>query len=155
VEKILYNLTSTNIKALEDAGYATSRYYDGKKGVYISDSHLMTDDTSDFDTSVRIEVMNKACRVVREAQFPYLKQGFDVLDDGRVPELEQVVAAGEQALDLMARDKEISSGRIEIADNQDILATKSISEEIAIIPRGQVDEIRATIVYENPNIGDS
>ena len=153
VEKILYDLTPTSIKTLGNVGYATCRHYDGKKGVYVSDSHLMTDDTSDFDTSIRIEVMNKACRVVREAQFPYLKQGFDVLSDGRVPELEQVVAAGEQALDLMARDKEISSGKIEIADDQDILATKSISEEITIIPRGQIDEIKATIRFENPNLG--
>jgi len=154
VGSLLYEPTPAQIKALEDAGYATCRYYDGKRGVYVSDSHLMTEATSDFDTSVRIEVMNKACRVVREAQFPYLKQGFDVLPDGRVPELEQVAAAGEQALDLMVKDKEISSGRIEIADNQDILRTKRISEEIVIIPRGQLDEIRATIVYENPSIGD-
>jgi len=152
VESLLYDVTPTQIKALEEAGYAACRYYDGKKGVFVSDSHLMTEATSDFDSSTRIEVMNKACGVVRDAQFPYLKQGFDVLSDGRVPELAQVVAAGEQALDLMVRDKEISSGRISLPDNQDILATKRISEEIIIVPRGQMDEISAIISFENPNL---
>lgn len=150
VESLLYEVTPTQIKALEDAGYATLRYYDGKKGVYVSDSHLMTEETSDFDTSVKIEVMNKACRLVREAQFPYLKQGFDVLSDGRVPELSQVQAAGEQALDTMRREGEISSGRIELDEKQNILSTKKVTEKIAIVPRGQVDEISATIQFENP-----
>jgi len=153
VESLLYGVTPAQIKSLEDAGYATCRYYDGKRGVYVSDSHLMTDETSDFDTSTRIEVMNKACRLVREAQFPYLRQGFDVLSDGRVPELAQVAAAGEQALDSMAKDKEISSGRIVLEENQNILSTKRITEEILIIPRGQLDEIRATIQFENPALG--
>jgi len=153
VEGLLYEVSPTQIRALEDAGYATCRHYDGKKGVYVSESHLMTDATSDFDTSVRIEVMNKACRVVREAQFPYLKQGFDVLSDGRVPELDQVAAAGEQALDLMVKEKEISSGRIELQDKQNILSTKKVTEKIYIIPLGYIDEIMATIQFENPLLG--
>lgn len=150
-EGLLHGITQVHIKALQDAGYAACRFYDGRSGVYVADSGLMTEATSDFDNSVRIEVMNKACRVVRDAQFPYLKQSFDVLSDGRVPELSQVAAAGEQELDLMVRDKEISSGRIDIPENQDILAAKRISEEIIIVPRGQMDEIRATIQFENPN----
>jgi len=150
VEGLLYEVSPAHIKKLSDAGYAVCRYYDGKKGVYVAGSDLMTEATSDFDTSVRIEVMNKACRMVRDAQFPYLKQGFDVLSDGRVPELSQVIAAGEQALDVMIRDKEISSGRIMLPESQNILATKRISEEIIIVPRGQMDEIRATIQFENP-----
>ena len=138
------------IKALQNAGYATVRNYDGKKGVYVYDSDLMSEDTSDFDIATKIDVMNKARNSVREAQFKYLKDDFEVLADGTVPTLDNVRKVGEQALSAMAKDKEISSGRIELDTAQDILSTKKLVEKIYITPRGSFNEISAEISYENP-----
>ncbi len=153
VNRIMPEEFKTNpalIKSLQDAGYATVRFYDGKTGVYVNDSDLMSEDTSDYDIATKIDVMNKARNSVRSAQFPFLKDDFEVLADGTVPGLDLVRKVGEQALSTMAKDKEISSGRIELDTAQDILATKKLVEKIYITPRGSFDEISAEISYENP-----
>ncbi len=141
---------SAHIDSLEDAGYATFRYYDGKSGVYINDSTLMSEDGSDFTICTRIDVLNKARNLVREAQFPFIKDNFDVLDDGSVPQLEAVKAAGEAQLKIMQKDKEISSGRIEMSINQNILSNPVVTEKVYVTPRGSFTEISGTIQFENP-----
>lgn len=151
MEKISpFDVNEAQIKKLSDAGYATLRYYDGLKGVYFYDSFLAVGATSDFPYSTRIELLNKAMRLVRTAQLPYLRRGFDVLPDGRVPELALIKAAGGQALDVMVRDKEISSYEIILGESQDILATEKIQEKIKIVPRGQVNAIEGEFEFANP-----
>ncbi len=155
VNKILPDALRTNpamIKALQDAGYATVRYYDGKKGVYVNDSELLSDGSSDYDISTKIDTVNKARNIVRDSQFKFLKDNFDVLEDGSVPGLDYVRKTGEQALSSMKKDKEISSARIYIDPTQNILATKKLVEKIYITPRGSFNEIEAEISYENPLI---
>ncbi len=142
-----------HIQALEEAGYATLRYYDGKKGVYVNDSTLMSPEGSDFTNCCRIDVLNKARRLIRLAQFPYIKDNFDVLDDGTVPQLEQVSGAGKIVLSQMAKDKEISSGRIEMPIDQNILSKPVITEKIFVTPVGSFKEISGEIQYENPALG--
>ena len=154
IEKISpFDVNEAHIKKLAGAGYATLRYYDGLRGVYFYDSFLAVGATSDFPNSPRIEVLNKAMRLVRTAQLPYLRRGFDVLPDGRVPELGLVKAAAEQALDAMVSAKEISGYEIVLDDTQNILSTEKIRETVKVVPRGQVNAIEGVVEFSNPAKG--
>ncbi len=144
---------AAHIEDLAKAGYATLRYYDGRKGVYVNDSTLLSPEGSDFTNCCRIDVLNKARNLIRAAQFPYIKDNFDVLADGTVPQLEQVSGAGKIVLDQMVKDKEISSGRIDMPIDQNILSNPVITEKIYITPVGSFQEISGTIQYENPALG--
>ncbi|MEM9423165.1 MAG: DUF2586 family protein [Spirochaetota bacterium] len=151
MEKISpFDVNEAQVKKLTDAGYATLRCYDGLRGVYFYDSFLAVKPSSDFATSTRIEVLNKAMRLVRTAQLPYLRRGFDVLPDGRVPELSLIKSAAELALDKMVQGKEISGYEIILADTQNILATEKVKETIKIVPRGQVNAIEGVVEFANP-----
>ena len=160
VEKISpFDVNEAHAKKLAEAGYACLRYYDGLRGVYFYDSFLAVGSNSDFPNSPRIEVLNKAMRLVRSAQLPYLRRGFDVLpggdSGGRVPELALVKASAEQALDVMVKDKEISGYEIILEDTQNILSTEKISQTVRIIPRGQVNSIEGVVEFLNPALSDN
>lgn len=142
-------LSEEQIAALDAAGYITFRTYEGKAGVYVTDGRMMAPAGSDFQFVEHRRVMDKACRNLRRAALEYKHAEVDPLD--QEGSLAHFQASLQQELDAMAAgsEKEISSGRIEIPE-QDILATSKLRVKIRIVPIGIMREIELDLGFENP-----
>ena len=142
-------LSEEEINALDAAGFITFRTYEGMAGVYVTEGRIMAPVGSDFRFVELRRVMDKACRNLRRAALQYKHAEVD--PQNQKDSLSHFEASLQQELDAMAAgsEKEISSGRIEIPD-QDILATSKLKVKIRIVPIGIMREIELEVGYENP-----
>lgn len=150
VEILPTDLNDGHVKTLADAGYVTARHYIGLTGTYITSGKMLAEDTSDFKLEERRRVMDKACKLVRDAQMKYLNDTVEVGADGSLEGIEMFKKISEQPLDQMVNGGEISGGTVYIDPNQDILSTEQVVTRIRITPLGKMSHIENVISYHNP-----
>jgi hypothetical protein len=128
----------------------TARHYIGLTGTYITSGKMLAEDTSDYKLEERRRVMDKACKLVRDAQMTYLNDTVEVGADGSLEGIEMFKKISEQPLDQMVNGGEISGGTVYIDPMQDILSTEQIVTRIRITPLGKMSHIENVISYHNP-----
>jgi hypothetical protein len=146
-------LNDAHIETLTNAGYVTVRQIAGLKGIYFTSGRIMCEDGSDYDLVERRRVMDKGCRLVREAQLFYLNDTVKVGKDGSPEGIKMLVAISQAPLATMKSDGEISDGYIVVPEGQNILSTKKLRFKIRIVPLGKLAYIENEIAYSNPALG--
>lgn len=139
------------IAELDDLRYLTVRGYDGLEGFYVTNARMLAPQGSDYSHAERIRVANKAVRVVRQAMLPLLQAAIDM--DNPASDLAAIAKFAEEPLERMAESGEISSGRVIIPEEQDILSTETIRLIIRLVPVGYARAIDIDMGMENPLAG--
>lgn len=133
-----------HILALDEAGFVTFRQYTGLSGFYITNGRMKSEPISDYRYVETRRTMDKLCRNSRMAalRFEHAEastEGIDALE-----------ANIQMVIDQMISDKEITSGKVTIPRDQNILATSKINVTIRVVPVPIMREIAINIGYENP-----
>lgn len=107
----MYNtLTAPEKLQLDKKGYIYPLKFQGYEGIFFSDSHTCTTDSSDYAYGEDNRVWNKAARLVRAALIPIMKGEFEVDAATGNPSdsvLESFRRIGVNALDAMIKAREI------------------------------------------------
>ncbi len=136
------------ISLFDETKYLTFRKYEGIEGFYVTNARMMCPDGSDYRYAENVRVKNKIMRETRKQALQELQSDIDMTDvQGS---LETIAKFIQSPLDTMVRNKEISSVRIVVPEDQDILATEKLNVIIRYIPIGHVREIEIDLGMENP-----
>jgi hypothetical protein len=145
-------INSGHIEALDKAGFITFRQYEGYSGIYVTNGRMLAPEGSDYSYVELRRPMDKACRATRKKALLYVQDEVEINEDGTIKSVDNFKAHVQQALDEMVDSGEISSGRVIIPLDQNILSTSTLRGKIKIIPLAIMREIDFDISYENPFI---
>lgn len=139
------------IGLLDDEKYLTFRQYEGLEGYYVTNARMMCPDGSDYRYAENVRIKNKLIRETRKEALKQLQMQVDMSDvQGS---LEIIAKFIETPIGDMVRAREISSGRIEVPEDQDILVSETLQVIIRFVPVGYVREIAIDLGMENPFVG--
>lgn len=136
------------IGLLDDEKYLTFRQYEGLTGFYVTNARMMAPDGSDYRYAENVRIKNKLIRETRKEALKQLQVQVDMED--AQGSLETISKFIETPIDEMVRAKEISSGRIIVPEDQDILVSETLQTIIRFVPVGYIREIDIDLGMENP-----
>ncbi len=144
------SIDKATIEQLDGARYIFLTTYPGIAGSYISDTHTMDEDTSDYAYIEGVRVMDKAVRGIRVYVTPEL--GGNVYIDAESGKLQPYSCAHLEtvaglALEQMAKDGEISGYSVAVDPEQDVLSTSTIEIVVKIVQAGVTRKINVKIGY--------
>lgn len=142
--------TEAHARSLDQAGFVTFMHHLGVPGVFVVNGRMLAGPTSDFQYAEHRRVMDKACQQVRIAALAHVHDDIDGAGEGQELAFRAMEAYLRQPLDEMANNQEITSGRVSIPRDQNILAAERVRVKVAVVPRGYMREIAITIGFENP-----
>lgn len=145
--RLLSSISSTEIEIIDSKGYVFLEKHVGKAGSYFNDTHTATALSSDYAYIENNRTIDKAVRDCRVFLLPNLNSPLYVNEDGTLTE--DTIAGfkndAEQALEEMERNAEISTYKVTIDPDQDVLSTSKVSVTIEIVPVGVGRNIRVNI----------
>ncbi len=152
---VSYNdLTTPDKTALGNKGYIYAGRFVGMDGVYFNDSHTCTPASDDYAYIEDNRVWNKATRLLRRALLPLFRGEVEVdvltgfLTASQVAYYQVKGVAGVRQ---MAADGELADTPTLLIDaSQDVIATATVSMELAYVRRGILRVIKAVIGAVNP-----
>lgn len=136
------------ISELDDLGYTTLRQYIGLEGIFVNNSRTFAKEGSDYAYTERVRAMYKAVRETRKTALLQMHTQVDMSN----PEasLKGIVEFINVPVERMVQDKELSSARVEIPEDQDILGTAKFYFKIRAVPIGILREIEIDMGFEKP-----
>lgn len=135
-------ISETHISNLDAAGYITFRQYIGMSGFFVTNGRIKAPAASDFQYVELRRPMDKACKLARAEALKLLQAEVTSLDD-----LEARLTA---PLVTMTGVGEISTGRVVIPRDQNILTTGTLRAKIRITPVAIARSIELEVGYEIP-----
>jgi len=155
VTKLYRNEEAT--PGLHDARFVTARTHIGLAGYYLTGGKTMAPAGSDFQSTERVDVFNKLCRVVRVEALRLLSSDLEVDDTGKLSELE--ASRAERRMQSVARsdmqgnvskDKNGPAVYVSIDRDSNILSTENLPIEVSAIPKGKASTISVRVGFSNP-----
>lgn len=140
VVRLAIDLTPAQLETLNEARYIVPRRYVGLSGWYINDGNMAADATSDYQTVEVCRMLDNVIRNLRVTALGFVHSQVLVRDGVADP-------AGLKALEgackgtLKGLKETFSEARFEIPEEQDVLATRSISANCKVWPVGIAKEI--------------
>lgn len=121
----------------------------GFAGTWVNDSHCATLQSSDFAYIENNRTIDKAIRNLRIGYLPLLNSPIILNSDGTLTNasVASFEGVGNQALDQMVRDAEISAKDVVIDPSQNVLSTNKLAVTVSIVPVGVARNIVITIKY--------
>jgi len=147
---LVKNLTEATIDAVDGKGWIFLRKYESDGQVYFNDSHTAVVVTNDYAYIEANRTMDKAMRGVRKKLLPQLNGPVLVdpqsgkLSPDYVTHLENL---GDQALEQMERDGEISGYKTFVDPDQDVLSTSEVQVSIIDVPVGVSRNFKVKVAY--------
>ncbi len=138
------------ISELDDLGYTTFREYIGLEGIYVNNSRTFAKEGSDYEYTERTRVMYKAVRETRKTALLQMQTQVDM--DNQEASLMAITEFINVPVERMVEDGELSSARVIIPEDQDILATSKLGFKIRAVPKGILREIEIDMGYEQPSV---
>lgn len=140
---------------LDDARFVTAQTYPGYPGYYIVRGMMMAQPGSDYEEIQNCRVMDRAATIIRSACLPYLNKPIRIdSETGGIyePDAQGIEAMVEQKLRnaLLGSEDEASAANFTVSRTDDILATKTMSGEGDITPKGYPRTIRIDLGFVNP-----
>lgn len=155
-------LSNAALDAYDEKGWLFFKTYTDYAGIYMNDSHTCTALTDDYSKIEMNRTWNKASRLIRTAELPYVNSPVDIdpvtgfIAPITVATLE---AVGNRALKQMFTAGEISgpdpqgpTPPVQIDPEQDVLAVSNIDINVSIVPTGTARTLTNNIGFKNPNI---
>jgi hypothetical protein len=159
---LISTLSQTVLNTANDQGWLFFVQFTDYAGIYMNDSHTATALTDDYSNIEHNRTWNKAARLVRAAELPYVNSPVNVdsttgfIDPITVANLE---AVGNRALKPMFTAGEISgpdplgpTPPVQIDPQQDVLSVPNIDINVSIVPTGTARTLTNNIGLSNPNI---
>lgn len=135
---------------LDDLGYTTLREFSGIEGIYVNNSRTFAKEGSDYAYTERVRAMYKAVRETRKTALTKIQTQIDL--SNQEASLKAIVEFINVPVERMVDEKELSSARVEIPEDQDILGTEKLYFKIRAVPIGILREIEIDAGFENPAI---
>ncbi|WP_394845185.1 DUF2586 domain-containing protein [Pendulispora brunnea] len=147
---------------LDAARFTTLRTWVGRQGYYITRGRLLAPAGSDYQQIQLGRIADVACTAVYDRLLDYENDSVRVypLRDakaGRI--LESDARAIDTELEAVLKDvlvnttpQHVSDVQARVVRTDNILSTAELRAEIAIVPKGYLEVIRATIALTNPAI---
>lgn len=134
---------------LDEAGYLTLRKYVGLDGYYVTNARMMCPEGSDYKYAEHTRVKNKLMRKIRKEALMQLHTEIDLSDvEGSLQVLAEFLST---PISDMVSDKEISAGRILLADGQSadsIIESEKVSVKARFTPKGYAREFEVDLGME-------
>jgi hypothetical protein len=129
------DVSSSLLSQINMYKYIFLRKLDGLTGTYFNDSHTSTSATSDYCYIENVRTIDKAIRMQRAALLPALNSNLRLNSDGTMTDgtIAYLESLGNQALEQMIRDEEISAGSTTIDTTQKPQSTGKVSVSTELI----------------------
>lgn len=136
------------------ARFWTMRTFDAQGGLYITDGKTLAPANSDYSYFEGVRTINKVARAGRAVAIRYVNSRFRVTSAGLLDprDTEGLIAQFGTPLDQMVAEGDLSSYKVVIDPNQNILSTKIIYVDIDCVPVGIARVIRVRLGYLNPRL---
>lgn len=139
-----------------DAGFLAARTRLGRAGFYVAKSRIKSSPTSDFSKIQYRRIVDQACRLVATALEKYENARIPVdsatgrIKEEKAREIDAHVNHALQAglVDLL----HASSAACSVVRTTDILSTGDLNAEVAVVPPGYGETIRAYVSLRNPAV---
>jgi hypothetical protein len=140
---------------LDDERFATLRTIIGRSGFYITAGRMMAAEGSDFGLVQRRRVMDRACKVARNAYLNFLNEEVIIDDDGLIDEVSAAAienyVTGQLEADLINGSKRHASAVSSTLDRaQNVLSTESLKTKVTLRPLAYARDIEVEIGFVNP-----
>lgn len=136
------------------ARFWTMRTFDAQGGLYITDGKTLAPANSDYSYLEGVRTINKVARAGRSVAIRYVNSRFRVTAAGLLDprDTQSLIAQFGTPLDQMVAEGDLSSYKVVIDPNQNILSTKIIYVDIDCVPVGIARVIRVRLGYLNPRL---
>jgi hypothetical protein len=134
-------ITEGHIDTLDDAGFVTFTQHIGLEGFYITNGRMMAESISDYQYVELRRVMDKLCRNIHIKALRFLNAEAD---QKGIKALEAYLQA---PVTQMVKDGELTSGKVIIPEDQDILTTSKVKVKIRCVPVPIMRTIEIDIGY--------
>lgn len=136
------------IPDLDEAGYCTVRQYNGLEDYYVTNAKMFSAENSDFRYAEETRVQNRLVRDIRKAALEKLHVEIDMSN------IEASFARIQEELnvpiDNAVADGIISSGRVTVDVNENILVDEEMNAELVYVPKGHIRTIHVNVAVDNP-----
>lgn len=149
---LLKDMTKAAIDAIDTKGYIFVKHYNDDSKTYFNDNHSCVATSSDYAFMNDNRTMDKAIRLVYARMLPQINGPVKInpttgkLDGAIVKYLESL---GNQALEQMERDEELSGYKTVIDPDQNLLQTSILQVVIKNVPIGVSRNINIKISFTN------
>lgn len=129
------DVSSSLLSQLNMYKYIFTRKLDGLTGTYFNDSHTCTLSTSDYTYIENVRTIDKAIRMQRAALLPRLMSNLRLNSDGTMTDgtIADLESLGNQAIEQMIRDEEISAGTTTVDTTQKPQSTSKVTVATKIV----------------------
>ena len=139
--------------ALDEKGFTTMRTVIGRDGFYFTRGRIKAPAGSDFQFIENRRVMDRACRIVRNAALRYLNESVRVDDQGNIyePDARAMEAFIEgQLIAGLVSPGHASAVQVSVKRDSNVLSTRSTTVTVRVRPLGYLEYIEANIGFVNP-----
>ncbi len=143
--------TSTDLDQLDAKGYIFYLKHPGRDGFFFNFDATATPATDDYDRISRRRVVDKASRIAHDTYVEELLDDVALTAAGTLPPIE--VARFKNELETAISNGmrgEISSVKVVVNADQNVLATDRIEARLDIVPLGQVKTLSVGVNFSNP-----
>lgn len=140
---------------LDAARFSTLRTFIGRSGFYPTAGRLMAPEGSDYAYIENRRVMDLACKIVRRAMLRYLNDAVAVDGEGNIRETDAAAiesyVKGKLQAELLAPGH-ASDVIVRLKRDSNVLATRSTTLTIRVLPLGYLSWIEMDIGFRNPKL---
>jgi hypothetical protein len=138
---------------VHDKGWIAVRKFTGKNGWFFNNDFTACANTDDYNHLGRGRVIDKAIVIAYQVFVEEILDDLDVDDSGRIDAgiIKDYQSKIKSAIDLqMTGEDEISSCRVVVDPNQNVLSTSKVKVQLFITPKFYSEEIAVELGFENP-----
>ena len=138
---------------LDPAGFTTMRTIIGRSGFYFTRGRIKAPQGSDFQFIENRRVMDRACRITRNAALRYLNDNVRVDGAGNIyePDARAIEAYVEgQLIAGLVAPGHASAVQVTLKRDSNVLSTRSTTLTVRVRPLGYLEYIEADIGFVNP-----
>lgn len=138
---------------LDQHGFLTMRTIIGRKGYYFTRGRIKAPQNSDFQNIEIRRVMDRACRIARNATLRYLNESVQVDGSGNIyePTVRAIEAFVEgQLIAGLVAPGHASAVQVVLKWDSNLLSTRSTTLTVRVRPLGYLEYIEVDIGFNNP-----
>lgn len=138
---------------LDERGFTTMRTIIGRQGFWVTNGRIMAPSGSDFQFTPERRVMDKACKISRNAFLQFLNDNVRITETGLINEADaraiEAYVDGSLASSLLAEGN-ASGASVQLKRDSNVLSTRSTTLTVRVVPVGYLSHLTIDIGFRNP-----